>query len=126
MKAKLLYIILTIFFILTINQPFAFSATHTCKCKFDTGEYEATGYFAGTCSYTMDETRKKCQLRRAEDYQDIKRSLIRYDVFGDPMELQLKILPLWAQARNGFTRYSGCALCFKDFKSSNPAVEYLV
>ena len=93
MRDKILQIIPVIFFILIISQPFAFSDTYTCKCEFDTGEYEATGYFAGTCSYTMDETRKKCQLRRAEDYQDIKRSLIRYDIFGDPMELQSKILP---------------------------------
>ena len=93
MRAKILQIIPAIFFILIISQPFAFSDTYTCKCEFDTCEYEATGYFAGTCSYTMDETRKKCHLRRAEDYQDIKRSLIRYDIFGDPMELQSRILP---------------------------------
>jgi len=93
MRSKILQIIPAIFFIVIISQPFAFSDTYTCKCEFDTGEYEAIGYFAGTCSYTMDETRKKCQLRRAEDYQDIKKSLIRYDIFGDPMELQLNILP---------------------------------
>jgi len=93
MRAKILQIIPAIFFILIISQPFAFSDTYTCKCEFDTDRYEAIGYFAGTCSYTMDETRRKCQLRRAEDYQDIKRSLIRYNIFGDPMELQLRILP---------------------------------
>ena len=93
MRAKILQIIASIFFIFIIIQPLSFSDIYTCKCEFDTGEYEATGYFAGTCSYTMDETRKKCHLRRAEDYQDIKRSLIRYDIFGDPMELQSRILP---------------------------------
>ena len=93
MRAKIFQIIPAIFFILIISQLFAFSDTYTCKCEFDTERYEAIGYFAGTCSYTMDETRRKCELRRAEDYQDIRRSLIRYNVFGDPMELKLKILP---------------------------------
>lgn len=92
MRAKILHIIMAIFFMIIISQSNSFSDTYTCKCKFDTGEYEATGYFAGTCSYTMDNTRKKCQIRRAGDYQDIKRSLIRYDIFGDPMELQSNIL----------------------------------
>ena len=93
MGVKTLQIIASIFFIFIISQPLSFSDTYTCKCEFDTNEYEATGYFSGTCSYTMDETRKKCEIRRAEDYQDIKRSLIRYDIFGDPMELRLEILP---------------------------------
>jgi len=93
MRAKILQIIPAIFFILIISQPFAFSDTYTCKCKFDTNKYEAIGYFAGTCSYTMNETRRKCEIRRAEDYQDIKKSLIRSDIFGDPVELQSIILP---------------------------------
>lgn len=80
MRAKILQIIPAIFFILIISQPLSFSDTYTCKCEFDTDRYEAIGYFAGTRSYTMDETRGKCQLRRAEDYQDIKRSLIRYNM----------------------------------------------
>jgi len=42
----------------------------------------------------MNETRKKCEIRRAEDYQDIEKSLIRYDIFGDPSELWLEILPI--------------------------------
>jgi len=42
----------------------------------------------------MNETRKKCEIRRAEDYQDVKKSLIRYGKFGDPSELQLVILPI--------------------------------
>ena len=92
MGVKILQIIASIFFIFIISQPFSFSDTYTCKCEFDTNEYEATGYFSGTCSYTMNETRKKCEIRRSEDYQDIKRSLIRYDIFGDPMELQSNIL----------------------------------
>jgi hypothetical protein len=82
-----------IFFIVIISQPNSFSDIHTCKCEFDTGEYEATGYFAGTCSYTMNNTGKKCTLRRAEDYQDINRLLIQDDRFGNPKELQLDILP---------------------------------
>ena len=93
MGVKILQIIASIFFIFVISQPLSFSDTYTCKCEFDTNEYEATGYFSGTCSYTMNETRKKCEIRRAEDYQDIRRSLIRYDIFSDPMELQSKILP---------------------------------
>lgn len=93
MRAKILHTILAIFFMVIISQSNSFPNIHTCKCEFDTGEYEATGYFAGTCSYTMNETRKKCEIRRAEDYQDIKRSLIRYDIFGDPMELKSRILP---------------------------------
>lgn len=93
MGVKILQIIASIFFIFIISQPLSFSDTYTCKCEFDTNEYEATGYFSGTCSYTMNETRKKCEIRRAEDYQDIKRSLIRYDIFGDPGELQSRILP---------------------------------
>ena len=93
MRSKILQIIPAIFFMVIISQPFAFSDTHICKCEFDTDKYEAIGYFAGTCSYTMNETRRKCELRRAEDYQDIKRSLIRYDIFGDPMELESRILP---------------------------------
>jgi len=94
MRVKILQIIVSIFFIFIINQPLSFSDTYTCKCEFDTNEYEATGYFSGTCSYTMNETRKKCEIRRAEDYQDIKKSLIRYDKFGDPSELRLEILPI--------------------------------
>ena len=93
MRAKILHTILAIFFMVILSQPDSFSDIHTCKCEFDTGEYEATGYFAGTCSYTMNNTGKKCTLRRAEDYQDIKRSLIRDNIFGDPMELQSRILP---------------------------------
>lgn len=93
MGVKILQIILVIFFIVIISQIFVFSDTYTCKCDFDTERYEAIGYFAGTCSYTMNETKRKCVLRRAEDYQDIKRSLIRYEVFGNPKELQLNILP---------------------------------
>jgi hypothetical protein len=93
MRVKLSQLIASIFLIFVISQFNSFSNIHTCKCEFDTGEYEATGYFAGTCSYTMNETRKKCELRRAEDYQDIRRSLIREDVFGDPMELKSRILP---------------------------------
>lgn len=94
MGVKILQIIASIFFIFIISQPLSFSDTYTCKCEFDTNEYEATGYFSGTCSYTMNETRKKCEIRRAEDYQDIEKSLIRYDIFGDPMELQLNILSI--------------------------------
>jgi len=93
MRAKILHTILAIFFMVILSQPDSFSDIHTCKCEFDTGEYEATGYFAGTCSYTINNTGKKCTLRRAEDYQDIKRSLIRDNIFGDPMELQSRILP---------------------------------
>lgn len=93
MRAKIFQIIAGIFFLIVINQNVTFSDTYTCKCEFDTDEYEAIGYFAGTCSYTMNETRKKCELRRAEDYQDVKKSLIRYDKFGDPSELRLKIFP---------------------------------
>jgi len=93
MGVKILQIIASILFIFIIIQPLSFSDTYTCKCEFDTNKYEATGYFAGTCSYTMNETRRKCEIRRAEDYQDIKRSLIRYDIFGDPMELKSRILP---------------------------------
>ena len=93
MKVKILQIIASIFFIFVISQPLSFSDTYTCKCEFDTNKYEATGYFAGTCSYTMNNTGKKCTLRRAEDYQDIKKSLIRCDIFGDPMELKSRILP---------------------------------
>ena len=93
MGVKILQIIASIFFIFIISQPLSFSDTYTCKCEFDTNEYEATGYFSGTCSYTMNETRKKCEIRRAEDYQDIISSLIRYDIFGDPMELKSRILP---------------------------------
>jgi hypothetical protein len=97
MGVKILQIIASIFFIFIISQPLSFSDTYTCKCEFDTNEYEATGYFSGTCSYTMNETRKKCEIRRAEDYQDIKKSLIRYDKFGDPSELRLEILPITAE-----------------------------
>jgi len=93
MGVKILQIIASIFFIFIISQPLSFSDIHTCKCEFDTNKYEATGYFAGTCSYTMNETRRKCEIRRAEDYQDISKSLIRYDKFGDPGELRLVILP---------------------------------
>ena len=94
MGVKILQIIASIFFIFVISQPLSFSDTYTCKCEFDTNEYEATGYFSGTCSYTMNETRKKCEIRRAEDYQDIRKSLIRYDKFGDPGELRSVILPI--------------------------------
>jgi len=94
MGVRILKIIACIFFIFVISQHLSFSDTYTCKCEFDTNEYEATGYFSGTCSYTMNETRKKCEIRRAEDYQDIKKSLIRYDKFGDPSELRLEILPI--------------------------------
>ena len=94
MAVKILQIIASIFFIFVISQPLSFSDTYTCKCEFDTNEYEATGYFSGTCSYTMNETRKKCEIRRAEDYQDIRKSLVRYDKFGDPSELRLEILPI--------------------------------
>ncbi|GAH50430.1 unnamed protein product [marine sediment metagenome] len=66
MGVKILQIIASIFFIFIISQPLSFSDTYTCKCEFDTNEYEATGYFSGTCSYTMNETRKKCEIRRAE------------------------------------------------------------
>ena len=45
----------------------------------------------------MNETRKKCEIRRAEDYQDIKKSLIEYDKFGDPSELRLEILPITSE-----------------------------
>jgi len=93
MGVKILQIIASIFFIFVISQSLSFLDTQTCKCEFDTDEYEATGYFSGTCSYTMNETRKKCVLRRAEDYQDVRKTLIRYDKFGDPSELQLIILP---------------------------------
>lgn len=93
MKAKILQIILSIFFIVIISQPNSFSDIQTCKCQFDTGEYEAIGYFSGTCNYIMDNTGKKCVLRRAGDYQDIRRSLIREDIFGNPVELQSRILP---------------------------------
>jgi len=92
MKAKILQIILAIFFIVIISQPNSFSDIHICKCEFDTDKYEALGYFAGTCSYTMNETRRKCELRRAEDYQDIRKPLIRDDIFGDPKELESMIL----------------------------------
>ena len=94
MGVRILKIITCIFLIFVISQPLSFSDIHTCKCEFDTNEYEATGYFAGTCSYTMNETRRKCEIRRAEDYQDIRKSLIRYDKFGDPSELRLEILPI--------------------------------
>jgi len=94
MGVRILQIIACIFFIFVISQHLSFSDTQTCQCEFDTDEYEATGYFAGTCSYTMNETRRKCELRRAEDYQDIRKSLIRYDKFGDPSELRLEILPI--------------------------------
>jgi len=93
MRAKILQIIVFIFFIVIISQSNSFSDTQTCKCEFDTGEYEAIGYFSGTCNYTMDNTGKKCVLRRAGDYQDIIRSLIREDIFGNPVELQSSILP---------------------------------
>jgi hypothetical protein len=38
MKAKILQIILAIFFIVIISHTNSFSDIHTCKCEFDTGE----------------------------------------------------------------------------------------
>jgi hypothetical protein len=41
----------------------------------------------------VNKTKRKCELRRAEDYQDIRKELIKYDIFGDPKELESRILP---------------------------------
>lgn len=67
-----------------LSTEISIAETFSCKCKFDTDDYQATGYFAGTCSYAMDETRKKCTLRRAYDYSDIQEQRIKSDIFKNP------------------------------------------
>ena len=94
MNRKIIQIIVTSLLLTTIIQDGRSAEEYTCECEFDTDEYEAIGYFAGTCSYTMDETRKKCKLQRAEDYDDIEQSLIKSGIFSDPMGLRGNILPL--------------------------------
>ncbi len=81
-----LFIFLLIFFSL-FSANTVLCENNSCQCEFDTDEYQAIGYFAGTCSYTMDETRKKCELRRSYDYADVKESLLRLDLFWDPFEI---------------------------------------
>lgn len=64
-----------------------------CQCEFDTQDYQAIGYFAGTCSYAMDPTRKKCELRRAGDYYDVRKSLLNEKLFGNPNVLYPQFIP---------------------------------
>lgn len=81
------YLLIFLVLLLCLPVSITLAETYTCKCKFDTDDYQATGYFAGTCSYTMDETRRKCTLRRAYDYYDIQKPLIKSDLFNDPFML---------------------------------------
>jgi|GEM_PF-4950905 len=85
MSHSLLTLFIVFALIISLSHVQGFSSD-VCQCEFDTPNYQAIGYFAGTCSYTMDATRKKCELRRAGDYYDIKKKLLNEKTFGNPFQ----------------------------------------
>jgi hypothetical protein len=85
MKRKMFCAVSTVLFFAIITGDPALSSS--CKCEFDSDAYEATGFFTGACSYTMDSTRKKCTIHEAGNYSDVKKSLVREDQFGNPAML---------------------------------------